>query len=581
MKTYQTLTAAALGLMIASPCSAAWKRLSEQDFRIHPKNLARHHLEADILGSNSLDSTSNGTDLLLGSNNVDRNASVDALLTEDPTLGTPMVQGATSFVLSLKQIEILNTLNFINEGGVGKVTVSTALTQSAAAEDNWHDTGFVVFDADRRVVSLQIGGIDAKFVKVTFEMAEAGRLYSFGLFGESNIDEYALQNIDADALSAVQQVTTDARATSNQDLVDINLLAAYTGARVAYVSSGSGDPTALIDADSSTTYRFDSTDPYPTVIVDLGGAESVDRVSALYSKSDVRMAIFAMNELPEAEDWVGRTSFDEATLDAYRPQNVGTDLEKEGRIALSVPTDTARYLIFQFARSENATDNFEVNELAAFSQNFNDSHVVLADEWNAKSYAGGGKNPKESVYDEETSHRMLAYAGPLAGYSGASFLRRGSGGLSRGGQGVGRGSAEETVRIIEREVIREVTTIHNIVEERVVVVNNFINVPVPQEPAIAPRVQIVSRIAVSATTVPGIGHLYFNVGPATELPDGYIFESPFFEGTHEGGLIRPEVLETITLDGTQEGGQIFEVGVAPTIPVSDTNSGGEALPVED
>ena len=543
---FPTLIPFSLLLLLPIAAQAGWKRLSDSDLRSYSKNLARHHMGASL----SLTGQASNGAVLLSLDDVDQNRSADSLLVEDPTIGFPLQAGESSVVIQLPEIEILQSLAFANEGGAGRVSVSTAITRNAVEEGRWQDASFAAFDEEKRSVSVELSGIDAKYVRITWNTSAPGRIHNFGIFGEPRADEFEIKKVGGEHV-----------AFDNQDLVasvDYNLLSVYSGSRIAYVSSGTGDATALVDGDSSTSYSFNSSDEFPTVVVELGSDVPVSRATALYDQKAAKLAVYALGNLPESTDWVGRTSFEEDVLEDFTPVGLAADNDAIGRLAVDFAAATSRFVVFQFAPASPEGEDFSVVDLAAFSDEVGPGHLVARSVWHAKSV------DKQVEYDLQSRTRLLSYAGPLAGLSGANYLRRGSGGIGGGFPG-GRGALAARDREIE-ELRRELLdasderaprggSTHEVVVTNTV--TNTVFVPVPdddttvEERVFAPVLQVVSRIAVSATTVPGVGHLYFNAG-AGEAPPGYTFVSPAFEGTHEGGVIQPEVVGQITVPASSE-----------------------------
>jgi len=326
------------------------------------------------------------------------------------------------------------------------------------------------------------------------------------------------------------------------------------------------------------------------------------------------MHIFALQDLPESEDWIGRTSFQSQALNAYKPVASSQDEQGIGRNASNYSATPARYLVYQFnPHSESSLSEkraLEVQELATFPSELLANYVVMRSEYAAEAANEAGEiSPKNPIYGEEedvevkaktidfsSSSRMLAYSGPLAGYSGAGFLSRGSGGLGVGGIGSALpGSASSRVTQLEEALEEAMDDIDQIqggdssggVLSGGVAFEEETTAFEEGEVTYAPVLQVVSRIAVSVETVPGVGHLYFNAGP-DQAPPGYTFVSEAFEGTHPGGEITAEIIAEEVLD--TEGGTAPSVeeigttewltgqpGVPPVLPVVDPPVEGDPI----
>ncbi len=84
----------------------------------YPENLARYHFGAAVKAMPQNDSIAK---LELSSNGVDRNTSAAALLCDDPTTGYQIPAGVSSILVSLANIENIQTISFLNDGAQGEL----------------------------------------------------------------------------------------------------------------------------------------------------------------------------------------------------------------------------------------------------------------------------------------------------------------------------------------------------------------------------------------------------------------------------------------------------------------------------
>lgn len=558
-----------LGLFALLPISSqaeegegSWKKLSESDIPSYAKNLARHHLGASV--------DTEEEEIVLSSVIDDGNLSAEALLVEDPTIGYPLPVGEASVVVQLSEIEILNSLSFTNEDAAGRVSVSTAITRSAAEEGRWQASSFAVYDEEKRTITVDLSGVDAKFVRVSWDSSAAGRIYNFGIFGEPRAEEFAMTKIAGEA-----HVSNE--LNPGVSAVDYNLLSHYAGARLAYVSSGNGDVTAMIDGDSATSYTFSSSDKFPAIIIDLGTSYPVTRASALYDQANTKVAFFVLPELSESEDWVGRTSFEEQKLGEHEPLVLGVDHEGTGHLALDFGEAPGRFVIFQFAPTNIEEEGFSVVELGVFSNSVDARYLVSREAWyedGGKAVEEGGKAVGKAVDEdlESREHLMSYYSEP--GYStpyyggGGSYGGGGGGGFFGGGGslfgGGSGGSYDYPYPPYPYLPLPEDLPIPIPIEDE------GDEIFPDEEP---PLIEVVSRIAVSLTTMTdgpngAVGYDYIQTwgGP---LPEGYTFSvaipgkraggeyHPYLPGPrHPEGIIYPEVLRFYETDLTR--GELLE-----------------------
>lgn len=504
MKTHIHPILLLVSFLTLDSVSADLTRLSESNSANPLKNMARHNVGASI--------TEKSDPIKLGTSTIDPNTAISALLKTDPTVGYPVSKGNKSIYINLNDIEVLQGASFVNEKCAGQVKIFSALTKTAKEENKWTAIGTSILSPNKRITNIAINSFDAKYLKLEWDISQPGKIYNFGVFGTTRAKEYKL----TETVGASQAT----RTVSEDELININLLSAYTDSKVIYVSSGEGSPSHLIDGNSSTTYRFANTDKDPTVVIDLGQEVPLSRISALYDKTNTNLQLFTTNQLPQNNDWIGRSNLGKSDISSLTPITSLSDPNGEGRLASNL-SSTGRYLIYKF--SNPSSTNFGVQELAAFSRHTS-AHTSLLRGGSFSSSGSAGIN-----------RGNLAYNGQLPSYSGSSFVRRGS------SSGIARASSDTA----------NAGVLNQSVDSAVFEEPSFESATLFEEQSQAQEVlqeivvQVVSRIAVSETTVEGIGHLYENVGNGP-APEGFIFAAPAFEGTHEGGVIQAEILGEIT-----------------------------------
>jgi hypothetical protein len=114
----------------------------------------------------------------------DRNAAM-ALLSQDPALGYALANGSKTVVITLSKIENIATISFLNQGAKGNVTIATSSSKLAANSDKWQVLAKQDLSAD--AVNAKIGPNEAKYVKLTFNVTEAGRLADLGVYSARSL----------------------------------------------------------------------------------------------------------------------------------------------------------------------------------------------------------------------------------------------------------------------------------------------------------------------------------------------------------------------------------------------------------
>jgi len=105
---------------------------------------------------------------------VDDKIAEAALISDHPTVGYSLSDGRTELVLSLSKIEDIDLVSFVNNGAVGKVTISTSNSKLAVASSQWHPVAKQ--DLTVKVTEIKLGPSEAKYIKFSFDVATSGRI---------------------------------------------------------------------------------------------------------------------------------------------------------------------------------------------------------------------------------------------------------------------------------------------------------------------------------------------------------------------------------------------------------------------
>jgi hypothetical protein len=393
MKTFTSrsariCTACSLVLGIAPAVSAAdlvlqkVPPLTVEQAPAYPENIARRHLGA------KLESTGANTD-----------SKAEALLSGDPTATYPLPAGTTTLLVALSKIENVDSLAFLNAGAKGQVTIATSNAKLPADSPQWKNAAQQELSSD--AVKAKIGPSEAKYVRLTFNVTEAGQIAGFGLYSTAAVSDFTAPRT---------------RATAEQAKVsDI-----HSKARALYVSSGSDVRQAnnMIDDQTATSYTFAAEDGTPTTVIDLGKSSTVNRISAVYSAGAGNMEFYVLPSLPAGSDSTVQVSspgadgasptpemapksvrMDDAAFAGLKPVGSATDGGSQGRASVDFAPTTGRYVMVRWLPASQQDRSFTVAEVAAFGQG---STLLAANTSAATSDASEDESATQGESDGKT-----------------------------------------------------------------------------------------------------------------------------------------------------------------------------------
>lgn len=360
----------------------------------YPENLARYALGARIETA----AGAKAEKVQLSSMAEDNNKAVSALLCEDPTVGYALPNGSSSIVVSLPSIENVESVGFLNQGAQGNVSIATSNTQLPADSPQWRNVGKQ--DLQAPGVRTKIGPTEAKYVRLTFDVSQPGRIAGFGLYSTAAVSDFTMPR---------------PRKVENSDnsesfaLITSNLTDVHARARALYVSSGSEVRNAnnMIDDQPATTFTFASGDQTPTAVVDLGKVSSLRRLSAIYSGGKGTVDFYVLNSLPieakqdqqlnaaalqkgapagqtpaatAAVDFPEQATISSAALDQLKPVGSVATPEGEGRASVDFAPTSGRYVMVRWHEAAPSNAGFSVAEIAAFGGARNASQIIAAND---------------------------------------------------------------------------------------------------------------------------------------------------------------------------------------------------------
>ena len=324
--------------------------------------------------------SSPGSALQLSSKAEDRNTTAAALLCGDPTIGYPLGNGTTTLLVSLAKVENIDSISFVNRDAKGEVTMATSNAKLPADSPQWQE--IARHDLTSDTISAKIGPSEAKYIRLTFNITEPGRIADLGIYSTPTVAAFAIPHVR-------KPISNRSEGLS---LVSYNLTDVHAKARAAYVSSGDDVKQAnnTIDDQPSTSYQFAASDSAPMAIIDLGKPTKLRRISALYSPARGTLDFYVLQSLPGAAKGVSPTDLklDEATLAGLQPVGSFTDTAGTGRAAIDFPETTGRYVMVKWTPAEQGAP-FAIAEIAAFGGG--EPETLVASRENAERSDADGK----------------------------------------------------------------------------------------------------------------------------------------------------------------------------------------------
>lgn len=329
----------------------------------YPENLARYHAGALIEATPRSHPIAH---LQISSNAEDRNAAEAALLCDDPTVGYALPPGKSTILVSLSKIENVGRISFLNTGARGGVTIATSSAKLSADSPQWRSVAEQALSSN--TVEANIGGGEAKYVRLNFDVTEPGRIAAFGIYATPQVSDFTAPRMRKLPLPD----KSDSFALISYNLTDI-----HAKARALYVSSGADLRQAnnMIDDQTSSTFSFATEDGMPTAVVDLGKPSTLRRLSAIYSPQAGKMEFYLLSSLPGATASSGSvppqsapetTTFDEAALSGLKVVGSVEDDGTRGRASVDFPATSARYVMVRWTPAAPQATPFALAEVAAF-----------------------------------------------------------------------------------------------------------------------------------------------------------------------------------------------------------------------
>ena len=371
------LLAIAPGLFAAEVTLQKVPPLTVERAPAYPENLARYHLGAQV---EVAPQGSPIAQLQLSSKSEDHNSAVAALLCDDPTVGYALPSGASTVLVTLPKIENVDNVAFLNDGTRGDVSIATSSAKLSADSPQWHNVTQQELSADS--VKAKIGPSEAKYVKLTFNVTEPGRIAGFGVYSTPTVADFTMPR---------QRKLSAQDHSESFALISYNFTDLHAKARALYVSSGSDlrEANNMIDDQTGTSYSFAASDATPTAVVDLGKVCTLRRLSAIFSPRKGSIHFYVLQSLPgvgpdnrvrvnTSGTVAGRKGASEIlpesltvtseALAQVKPVGMVMTEGSEGRASVDFPSTSGRYVMVKWNPAEQGETSFSVAEIAAFGE---------------------------------------------------------------------------------------------------------------------------------------------------------------------------------------------------------------------
>lgn len=249
----------------------------------------------------------------------------NALLLGDPVKSVNLPSGQSEASLKFAKQSVLKGLSFVNDGIEGKIALSTS-----ADGNSWTPVDSQVFTPSDRLVKLNGGASQGRYLRMQFNLVRGGVIRSFQAIGTATDANYT--------------VTQNADGTGAK----VNFAAGIGGGRLLYISPelyGSRN-----DAVKSNVLEFpESDEKYRTAVYDLGQVRTLSEFGSVHSPRPVRFSVYAFDSLPEKEDWRGRLAFDPSVFDTAEPVAKAEDASGSGMVKAKLnKTVKSRYIALRW-----------------------------------------------------------------------------------------------------------------------------------------------------------------------------------------------------------------------------------------
>ncbi|MGI8435767.1 MAG: hypothetical protein ACR2NX_02530 [Chthoniobacterales bacterium] len=344
----------------------------------YPENVARYHFGAAVTAQPQ----KGIANLVLSLNGEDRNTSEAALLCDDPTTGYQLPAGKSSILVSLASIENIQSISLLNDGTKGDLSIAVSNADVPANSPEWREMETRQM-TDGPVVA-KVGPGEAKYVRLTFNVTEPGRIAAFGVFATPSVSDFTMPRPRKESFTN----SSDSFALINYNYTDL-----HVRARALYASSGDlKQANKMIDDQPGSAYQFAAGDATPTAVIDLGRERSLSRISAIYANQPGSVDFYVFDKLPveplaadqsavqqianvpQTADLPGTLKLSDRTIAGLK--SVGSVVSTtKGRASVDFPATKGRYVMLKWHPASVSGEGFSVAQVAAFGTSLHNSTV--------------------------------------------------------------------------------------------------------------------------------------------------------------------------------------------------------------
>jgi len=346
--------------------------LTVREAPAYPENLARYHFGAEV---KVVPEKTSPAKLQLSLNAKDQNISASALLCDDPTTGYQIPRGESSILISLPNIENIQSVSFLNDGAQGALTIAVSNADVPDSSPEWRriENGAI----SQGTVAAKIGPGEAKYITLKFNLTQPGRIAAFGVYATPALSDFTMPR--------PRKVSFEDNSAGFA-LINFNFSDVHAKARGLYVSSGDvNQVNYMIDDQPATAYQFASDDAAPTAVIDLGRERNLSRLAAIYASQPGSIEFYVLRALPvegseeisangagvqqianvgQGTDLPASLKISEVAFAGLKP--VGSVMSiGEGRASVDFPQVVGRYVMLKWHPAVHG-ERFSIAQVAAF-----------------------------------------------------------------------------------------------------------------------------------------------------------------------------------------------------------------------
>lgn len=243
----------------------------------------------------------------------------------DPLRPILLETGKSEAVIKLVKQSFVEKASFVSDGLDGRV--SAAMSTDGKA---WKDSVSTVFTPTDRLVSLDLGAAQGRYLRLEFELARGGSIRSFQILGSHTEQNY--------------KVTQNEKGSGPM----VNFASGIGGGRLIYINPESYAARSAASGTGPLSFP-ESDEKYRTAVYDFGQVRSLTEFGSVHSPRPVRLLVYAFDTLPEKEDWRGRLAFDPTVFDNAEPVASAEDSQGTGTLKIKAKsTVKARYVAMRW-----------------------------------------------------------------------------------------------------------------------------------------------------------------------------------------------------------------------------------------